>query len=304
MISQYVLSQFPCGNAEYPASSEKYFFKLPGEGVPGDDCDKDVGMICTECGHRWVGKSSCMMRECPNCCEKWAIKLAATSSHRVWAGANLVYKNPYRLLHCVVSFERLDNIEDERELARRVLKKHGLDGGLMIIHHKEPGMVHFHAISVAQSDVSPGGSDTFRGRNIVFKVVPDKRYGDFRGFRRMKDVRRCIRYLLSHASIIEGRHCLTWYGKLSYNLLATGTLKELYPEAYKKRDAQCPRCCQYAGVQIEQWDWTGGYPIPINFTYDLQPLYCGDCMQREKHCGLKIETEMACDNYIPKRMKK
>ncbi|MFY9606242.1 MAG: hypothetical protein WAS24_05885, partial [Thermoplasmata archaeon] len=79
----------------------------------------------------------------------------------------------------VVSFpDRGEGIEQARREAYDLAKRHNLDGGLAIPHpFDKPGFMKFHMIALAHGDILPGGADG----GVVFKVVVDKEYDDYRG---------------------------------------------------------------------------------------------------------------------------
>ena len=241
-----------------------------------------------------------MLRTCPYCFEKWASTEAKLASTIIWTG--VIYQfNQFgisaRILHCVISFEldqddpAAEDISELRERARRIGRKHGLVGSMKIIHpsrdydsdgfhleinESKPGKVyrHFHMIAVATGNVWPGSSEEYR-QGIIFKVVPDPRYHDFRGFRRLRELRACIRYLLTHCGIIEGRHSVTYDGCLGYNKktgLDREELKDKYPEAFKAlepRKRTCPKC---GSDQIEKsFQWERGELIQVHPLPDDPP---------------------------------
>lgn len=271
---------------------------LPGHGEPGPDCGVPVPYHCNNCGASYFVESSCMMRECPNCMEKWASREARFASWRMWTGAKLVARTggeperaraeqtmtwedyikretedptrgwgwrDCRVLHVVISVpDTRQGIEVSRKQALAVAKKHNLSGGLMVYHPFRQdddhqfvldGFVHYHLIALVHGDVPPGGTD---GR-VLFKVIKDAEYGNYRGFRDPTGIRRVVHYLLSHCGIIEGRHALTWWGTLSYNKLPDQFLKDSYPDAWLAIH-EIRRCCPVCGSSdtepCEIWDNT------------------------------------------------
>jgi len=83
-------------------------------------------------------------------------------------------------------------------------------------------------------------------RDYVFKVIPDARYNDFKGFRSPFHLAKVIGYALSHCGIIRNFHALTYFGILSYNCLTNDLLKEDDPEFWalfdKLNGVRCPKC--------------------------------------------------------------
>lgn len=239
---------------------------LPGHGAPGGDCGTSIPHHCNSCGHTYTLKSACMLRVCPNCWQKWARREARVSGERLWAGANLIMRGTpkragYRVVHAVVSMpDQGDDINVQRDKARRVIKRHGLVGGLTIYHpfrkgdeddFVHDGHVHFHVVGIAPGDITPGGNDC----GAVFKVIRDAKRGDYWGLRECGEVRDLVFYLLTHCGIIEGKHALTWYGSLSYNSLSNRTLDEAYPGYLERARAGPPKRCPACGSEDVEPDW-------------------------------------------------
>jgi len=242
---------------------------LPGHGAAGPGCGSRIQYrACSSCGHLFWVKRSCMMRECPECYEKWAFREAKLAAWRVWAGAKRRCReagwawSACRVLPVVVSVrDRGQGLVCARDEAYAVARRHLLDGGLSVYHPFRQdemgafvldGYVHFHMVVLAHGDVLPGGLST--DGDVVFKVIRDAEYGDFRGFRGPAGIRRHLKYLLSHCGIVEGRHALTWWGSLSYNKLPSEELRNLYPEAWDELHlllpVRCPLCGSEKTVEI------------------------------------------------------
>jgi hypothetical protein len=177
---------------------------------------------------------------------------------RGWAGSRN-YRDR-RILHCMVSIPDSGySLKTMRELTRDTLKNHGLVGGCMIEHpfrqdddlrFVPDGYIHFHCPSVAFGDVLPGGLEL--DGDVVFKVIPDPKEDEsepdrFNGFRRKRELRRAIKYALTHCGLREGHHALTWWGELSYNMLSTGELEKFDPELGK--EAPIVHLCPYCGSE-------------------------------------------------------
>ena len=242
---------------------------LPGHGQPGTDCGEPVAHFCNACGHSFWVKRSCVLRECPNCFEKWAWREASRSSWRAWTGTQDRFWRfgvRARLVHCVLSVRYEEQqLSELRDQARHVLKKHGIVGGLLVFHpfrqdddgqFANDGTVHFHVIGLAPGDITPGGES----ESVVFKVVPDAKHDDYRGFRRHRELRQCIQYLLSHCGVVQGRHTVTWFGELSYNKLSQQSLEDAHPEAVEAmervRSVRCPECGSYDTERCDGTDRT------------------------------------------------
>lgn len=239
---------------------------LPGHGEPGADCGQEIPMHCNHCGHRWIGERSCMLRTCPNCWRKWAHKEAFSSGLRLWAGVSMIApkRTGRRILHCVVSFLPSGNMAEDRKRAIKIMKFHGVSGGLAIFHpfrQDDDGVfipqshVHYHIIGLARGAVFPGASGDY-----FFKVIKDAKHGDYRGFTEITGIKACVFYLLTHCGIVEGRHALTWFGELSYNMLSNQALYDAHPEIKAQIDKVPPKRCPVCGSDDTEpdfiYDWT------------------------------------------------
>ena len=254
-MSEVLPSAFP--NRKYPAYDGKYpgssaRVTLPGQGEPGAGCGDPKAMYCQKCGHSFIAHHACMSRECPDCYEKWAYSEGKVAAWRLWSGARFVSKELgmryHRIVHAIVSFpDDGSPYELNRERVYRVCLEHGLAGGPVVFHpfrqnddgnFVPDGYLHYHILGLAFGNIVPGGQAS--DGDLNFKVIPDARNNDFRGFRSPGDLMNCIGYQLTHCGIVSGdigldgvprdRHAVTWFGVLSYNKLGLEKLKEAYPE--------------------------------------------------------------------------
>jgi hypothetical protein len=160
-------------------------------------------------------------------------------------------------------------MNDFKPLAYLIAQKHNVIGGLCIGHPFRKDRydklwthemtVHFHIIGYALGDLGRGGSDHDKqGRMIVFKVIVDKEYGDYRGFRSERGVKRECQYLLTHCGILEGEHSLTWFGMMAYNRMTKTKIDALFPGALTETvpKAQCPVCGSRDTESCVQMDFT------------------------------------------------
>ena len=237
---------------------------LPGHGNRGESCGQKVEYRkCGSCGHQFWVESSCMMRECPDCYEKWAFREAKEAMGRLWMGSRrvmhdrMIMKRECRLLHVVVSLpsEGLDLVASRRK-AYDVASSRGVLGGCSVPHpfrdacgeeeYRLDGFIHHHMLVLVHDKLlersDPG---------VVFKTIRGPESSEdaphYPGFRSPREVKRCIQYLLTHCGIWKGRHALTWFGALSYRNLPTGLLERSFPEAYDELNAwekgvRCPEC--------------------------------------------------------------
>jgi hypothetical protein len=231
--------------------------KLPGHGERGMFCGQKMVFQCHDCGQAFWSENRCQERQCPDCYEEWAKEQGRASAERLWFGARIVAERQnyrrYRIVHCAASWpERPEDhkIDEVRDRAIKIAKKHGVRGGLLILHpwrqdddlqFVPDGYIHVHYIGIADGDITGAGKDA----GYIFKHIPNPKTGDYRGFRRLRDVANAVRYLLTHAAIVKSRHSLTRFGVLSYNALPNQHIIEKFPEVRpdpEKIGPQCP-CC-------------------------------------------------------------
>ncbi len=230
--------------------------KLPGHGVHGMYCGQSMVFQCQDCGQPFWAENHCQERQCPDCYEDWAREQGRAAGERLWYGARIVadrqnYRR-YRVVHCQASWPAGPEDHDiavVRERARKIMKEHGIRGGLLILHpwrqddqdkFVQDGYIHVHCIGIADGEIKAGD-----GKNYIFKHIPNPKTGDFRGIRRCRDVAAAVRYLLTHAAIVKSRHSLTWFGVLSYNALPNERILEEFPQVRpdpERIGPQCP-CC-------------------------------------------------------------
>lgn len=248
----------------YPASAKSKAgrgingYALPGNGEAGEGCGNPVPYHCNCHGGSWWINSQCMMRECPECFEKWAAKESRIAAARVsWGSKAWRIRNAeagdsrsIRILHAVVSFVYTGgSIDDYAHRAYEVAKAHGMIGGLKVFHpfrkdkfdhqYTTDGTVHFHLIGLAPLDVSAG-----RSPEEFWKVIDDEEYHDYRGFRSARAIKRAVQYLLTHCGVREGKHALTWWGAMSYRSMPRNAVESLFPRALEcaPEPKPCPVC--------------------------------------------------------------
>ena len=231
---------------------------LPGHGDSGPDCGEAVACHCNHCGKSFWALRSCLLRTCPGCYTKWASKEAQAASWRVWMGMQKLYWQygiAARLMHCVGSIRFTgQTLQECRDQIMMIFRAHGLMGGLLVFHpfrkddgqYEMDGTVHFHGIVAAVDDIKPGSTEAYE-EGVFFKVIPDPKRGGYGGFKRLREVKKCIFYLLTHCGLIEGRHSVTWYGTMSYNKLSQKVLEAEHPEAIAAMNEIHPSRCPYCG---------------------------------------------------------
>lgn len=252
---------------------------LPGHGEPGASCGQPVPYHCNDDDRSFWTYSSCMLRVCPYCFEKWAFKEANAASWRVWQGMEYLYWQYVinaRLMHIVVSI-RWDGqtLQECRNKVMWVLKDHGVDGGLLVFHpfrkdketnqYHNDGTVHFHCL-VAVVDTVAGGSEQEYADGTFFKIIPNMD-GDFNGIQSLENAKRAVAYLLSHCGLIEGKHSVTWFGSMAYNKLSTKAIEATYGGAPEPPQKECPYCHGHNTESCYGYDYFQGgqflvHPLP------------------------------------------
>jgi len=232
---------------------------LAGHGDPYEDCGqyRYFGCFNTE-KHKanlkipWnnflVGKAvkrNCNRLRCAVCFWRAAYSRSIKIEKRLRAYKTQRYTNP---IHVIVSPPPKinDSFTNLRTKALRSLKKCGIVGGVMVVHHFRcrdykydvPG-IHFHIIGYGWVS---GTKENFEKENIIVKNV---------GIR--KSIRKTASYLLGHCSVNEKHHTITWFGGCSYN-----KLKVTYE--IEKFDL-----CNYCGEKMQPMDFAGtDRPPPLD----------------------------------------
>ena len=297
---------------------------LPGHGRSGEDCGEYVARWCARCDESFWVPRSCRQRECPRCYVKWALTEGRTGAWRFWYGCDVVggldaYGYPKgRRLHSFVSFKGTGDYLADRDRARVITKKHGIEGGLMIPHpfridaealtFVPQDMVHFHTVGFASGEVVSGGLKS--DREAVFRVVPDPVSVNgkseppeptYRGFQTEEEVKRCVFYLLTHCGVQEGRHSLTWFGSLSYNMLPCKRLDHFGEMPVPV--VPCPKCggptelCERReyGIGNSGWDVVLYHQMPKYPCPDRPPPVR---WQRVNVNGVLRGVVIRCDNEV------
>lgn len=237
-----------------------YQARLPGMGEQGEGCGEPSAHYCTSCGQSFWALSTCRQRECPDCYELWASIEARRASKRIWIARREAFRHGIlaRVLHCVVSFPVDDlTLNEARAKARRIARAKGISGEMTIFHPFRQdddnewwmdGTIHFHLIGLALGNVHPA----VQGEDFVWKVIKDARRGDYRGFQKLRHLKSCIAYQLSHCGIVDAHHSVTWSGSLSYNQLKQ-SIVDGFPDAPEK-GRKCPKCGSRETEPCDQYD--------------------------------------------------
>ena len=165
--------------------------------------------------------------------------------------------------HVIVSprVEINDTYESIRSKAVKKLQDVGLVGGVLVVHHyrcedrkyTKKGL-HFHAVGFAHNARVDGLEVKRQFEKENGWIIKNK------GSR--KSVRKTISYLLSHCSVKEGKHSITWFGKLSYSKMKNpGILdKEL-------KELEKVRCCPMCQERLDRLEYVGLDRPPTELGY-------------------------------------
>jgi len=234
---------------------------LAGHGDPYEDCgqfryfgcfnkEKHKANLKIPYNNFYVGKAvkrNCNRLRCSVCFWKAAYSRSMKIEKRLRAYKTQRYTNP---IHVIVSPPPKinDSFTNLRTKALRSLKKCGIVGGVMVVHHFRcrdykydvPG-IHFHVIGYGWVS---GTKENFEKENIIVKNV---------GIR--KSVRKTASYLLGHCSVIKCEHTdcecvdktkyhtIVWFGGCSYN-----KLKVIY-------EVENFNLCNYCNEPMKAFDW-------------------------------------------------
>jgi hypothetical protein len=227
------------------------------------DClDKDVvGKVFLD-----LRKRACLRAVCPICYEKWAGKEAHKIEYRLsqWKGSG-------KAIHLMISVPKslwYIPLEDLRSKSYQVARKVGFFGGSCIVHpfreicklcgsHKDDltkrcencgcseflwyFSPHFHLI----------GFGWIRGDKV--KELHNKEGWITKNLGTRDSVFATAHYQLSHCGIKEGKHTVTWFGRLSYND------KNFKPKPEDVEKKTCPLC----GGELFQLRWVGEGELPF-----------------------------------------
>lgn len=272
-------------NSENPNSlevSERYSvdgWQLPGHGQALEDCGRTLVFGCLDVeAHRQanldrevVGKvfvdlrrRSCLRAVCPTCYEKWAAKEAHKIEYRFsnWHGSG-------RPIHVTISVpERLwaAPLEVLRSVVYKIAARVGIYGGSCIVHPfrqkcklcgSPKDTFTDRCLNCGCSEFSWVFSPHFH--IIGFGWVNGDRVSEISKKEGWVTVNLGVRdsvnstafYQLSHAGVKEGKHTVTWFGRLAYNKL------KVVPEVVEK--PLCPLC----KAELVKLHWAGLGEMPF-----------------------------------------
>jgi hypothetical protein len=246
--------------SRYPALSEKYAlgnwltvkhegWQLVGSGSAYSDCGTWRYRGCLNIAAHNVNRldgiqvagrvyiqryrRNCLRASCTTCYEGWTGKETRKATYRFNQ-----YVTKGRAIHITLSPDpnTCKSFKELKKIARNLLKKAGIVGGLMIFHPFRQDIdklwywsPHFHVMGhgwVKNTD------QIFYKTGWIIKNI---------GVR--KSISSTIFYQLSHCGIHQSNHALTWFGTMSYNQLK---LSPIQPEKHL-----C-LICQQELIQVSQ----------------------------------------------------
>ena len=165
--------------------------------------------------------------------------------------------------HIIVSpnMEIQDTFESIRSKVTKLLLDVGVVGGVLIVHHFRcedrkytKNGLHFHCVGYAPKGKVDGleVKRQFRKWKCIVKNKGPR-----------KSVRKTVSYLLSHCSVKEGKHSITWFGKLSYSQLKNPSATE-----YDIKELEKIRCCPMCQERLVRLDYVGTDRPPTEIIYD------------------------------------
>ena len=165
--------------------------------------------------------------------------------------------------HVIVSprVEINDTYESIRSKAVKKLQDVGLVGGVLVVHHfrcedrkyTKKGL-HFHAVGFADKAQVDGLEVARQFKKDNGWIIKNK------GSR--KSVRKTISYLLSHCSVKEGKHSITWFGKLSYSQMKNPGITEKEMKELEKLN-----CCPMCQERLVRLEYVGTDRPPEDISY-------------------------------------
>ena len=277
------LELFSSGMLELPVSilsvAKSKFWQFPRSKNMGVLCGYPVALFCESCGKTHDISHNCMRRECVTCGEGWQYRLGRKAGLRLWSARIKKFGlGRGRLLHITVSPDpdivpevmTAEWLRKARTECKDLCKRHGIVGACQFNHPERHGKegLHFHINGFAPGNILPGGQVEDNG--WVFKIIKDKEHEDYKGFRSVRSVMRCIGYELGHSGISEGIHALSWWGEFGYNNLSQQVLISEFAELYKEFDYRrtCPFCGSESLRLANVIDWT---------SHDIVGVWSTDC---------------------------
>ena len=165
--------------------------------------------------------------------------------------------------HVIVSprIEINDTYESIRSKAVKKLQDVGLVGGVLVVHHfrcedrkYDKKGLHFHAVGFADRARVDGLEVKRQFKKDDGMIIKNK------GSR--KSVRKTVSYLLNHCSVKEGKHSITWFGKLSYSQMKNPGISEREIKELEKL-----KCCPMCQERLVRLEYVGTDRPPEDIAY-------------------------------------
>jgi len=244
---------------------KKLVWKLPGTELKNDTCGIWVNNGCANTwGHPdnkvFVrhSKRSCFRAKCEYCwLEKWLARESHRATQRIenyievfkylqFARSPKFQRKYLKPIHVIVSpswkdkFLPYDKLKDK---ARELINQAGIEGGLMIYHafslDKKTGLwkvrPHFHIVGFGWV------VDTKKNSVESGWVIKNKGLRD--------SLHSTIYYQLSHASVSDNVHSITWFGSLSY--------RAKYADRFKVEEEDETSFCDFCGCMLVEFEYVG-----------------------------------------------
>jgi hypothetical protein len=282
---------------------------LLGKGERGSECGSFSTLLCDnpDCGKPHHLPKHCRRRACPDCYELWINEEVNKVVARLLSEESLRRNRGKRLAHIALSPEQSSAPCTHAELRALFsegydyIKEKGAEGGACIFHayrttenakvraneahmHKWAWVrshdawrahvkhaPHMHLITFIDHMKEPE-----KGEAWVYKTID---YTLLRKAKREKNLKRLIRYLLTHAVTIEGEedsfHSVRWFGTCSYNKFLT-TEEELLLRKGDLREHVCDEC---GGVLIGLWRWRSRWFFSVVHGDIDEPKYWDDIVK-------------------------
>jgi hypothetical protein len=248
---------------------------LPGYGIEYASCGTVRFRVKCENGHEGLRVNSCDRKECPVCSSRWANRQARKAAKRFWwifeNQGNHVSQNAKNARHVSVgippSMWDRPYFEVVKWAARAIRDSLRSGGGLYVGHawrfkdskgepvqwkHTDLNPLAVYPVVDSWAVYSPHVHFVIFGWLIPVDEFEAKyacRYTYHDSTPSELEVYFCIRYLLTHTTLIENHHSLIWFGKCSYNRVV---LDREFKETVR---ALCPICHAPMFYETPEGDW-------------------------------------------------
>lgn len=252
---------------------------LPGYGLAYDTCGTVRFKVKCENGHEALRVNSCNRKECPVCSSKWANRQARKAAKRFWwifenQGGHVSHtaKNA-RHISLGIPPRMWDRpyVEVVKWAAGIIRDSLRSGGGFYVGHSWRFKDFRGNPVPWKHSDLNPKAEHPIRDSFAVYSphvhfvifgwLIPvdefESKYGCRYTYHSATpselEVYYCVRYLLTHTTLISNHHSLVWFGACSYNSVVLD---------WEKREtvrALCPECHAPMFYETEAGDWEPWY---------------------------------------------